>query len=75
MKLLQVPPINPYKLLMALMAAFILLCMCSCHSMKKLTKNVKSEVVKSEQSNKTETKDSTTKTITKVIDSSAFNNY
>ena len=44
----------------------------SCTSVKKLRSNVHQETVKTETVNKSDTKDSTSKTITKTIDSSGI---
>jgi len=48
----------------------MLLLHCSCSSIKKLRTNTKTESVKTEQIQKTESKDSTSKTVVKQVDSS-----
>lgn len=65
----QQHPDSKYILLFLLILIGCLFAISSCTGVRKLSKNVKTEFVKTEQSNKTESKDSATKTVTKVIDS------
>lgn len=70
MKLLQIKPPNIIQFFLLATIFLMLLLHCSCSSIKKLRTNTKTESVKTEQVQKTESKDSTSKTIVKQVDSS-----
>lgn len=72
MKLLQIKPPDIIQFFLLATICLMLLLHCSCTSVKKLRSNVHQETVKTETVNKTDTKDSTSKTITKTIDSSGI---
>lgn len=70
MKLLQIKPPNIIQFFLLATIFLMLLLHCSCSSLKKIRVNTKTESVKTEQVQKTESKDSTSETIVKQIDSS-----